>query len=150
MRYFYGTTVYLILNTTVCGLSYNMKWSWKKCNRILYWLWRILTQIQKKNIFPPKIEAGMFLSMFLFFLGFQPGCSYKRCSYKKKRFTKTHCWGVLKQNKSSKILNSSREHLRAADFSESSPDELSSLIGSLTSSLDTALKSLSKSSGRKE
>ena len=26
----------------------------------------------------------MFLSMFLFFGGFQPGCSYKRCSYKKK------------------------------------------------------------------
>ena len=25
----------------------------------------------------------MFLSMFLFFGGFQPGCSYKRCSYKK-------------------------------------------------------------------
>ena len=23
--------------------------------------------------------------MFLFFLGFQPGCSYKRCSYKKKK-----------------------------------------------------------------
>ena len=51
----------------------------------MYWLWQILTQIQSKNIFPPKIEAGMFLSMFLFFLGFQPGCSYKRCSYKVKK-----------------------------------------------------------------
>ena len=30
----------------------------------------------------------MFLSMFLFFLGFQPGCSYKRSSLKKKGVNK--------------------------------------------------------------
>ena len=39
----------------------------------------------KKKIFLPKIEAGHVLIMFLFFGGFQPGCSYKRCSYKKKK-----------------------------------------------------------------
>ena len=31
-----------------------------------------------------RIEAEHVLIMFLFFQGFQPGCSYKRCSYKKK------------------------------------------------------------------
>ena len=85
IKYLYSTTVYLILNITVFSLSYNMNWSWKECNRILYWPWQILTQIWKKNISPPKIEAGHVLMMFLFFLGFQPGCSYKRCSYKKKK-----------------------------------------------------------------
>ena len=67
-RYSYSTTVYLILNTTV--FSFRIK-----CNRILCWPRRILTQIQKKKRFHPKLRLGMFLSMFLFFLGFQPGCS---------------------------------------------------------------------------
>ena len=39
----------------------------------------------RENLFHPKLRLGMFLSMFLFFLGFQPGCSYKRCSYKLKK-----------------------------------------------------------------
>ena len=37
-----------------------------------------------KKIFPPQSEAEHVLMMFLFFWRFQPGCSYKRCSYKKK------------------------------------------------------------------
>ena len=40
-------------------------------------------KISKKK-FSPQIEAGHVLRMFLFFWRFQPGCSYKRCSYKKK------------------------------------------------------------------
>ena len=38
----------------------------------------------RRKFFSPKIEAENVLTMFLFFGGFQPGCSYKRCSYKKK------------------------------------------------------------------
>ena len=37
-----------------------------------------------KKFFPPQIEAEHVLMMFLFFWRFQPGCSYKRCSYTKK------------------------------------------------------------------
>ena len=51
IRNLYSTTVYLILNTTVFSLLYNMKWSWKECNKILYCPIQILTQIQKKNSF---------------------------------------------------------------------------------------------------
>ena len=43
----------------------------------------VLAKYKKIN-FNPKLRLSMFLLMFLFFLGFQPGCSYKRCSYKKK------------------------------------------------------------------
>ena len=86
IKYLHSTTVYFILNITVFSLSYNMNWSWKECNRILYWpkFW----PKHEKKISPPKIEAGHVLMMFLFFLGFQPGCSYKRCSYKKKKVYK--------------------------------------------------------------
>ena len=37
----------------------------------------------KKKISLPKIEAGHVLIDVLIFFGFQPGCSDKRCSYKK-------------------------------------------------------------------
>ena len=39
----------------------------------------------RRKFFSPKIEAGDVLIMFLFLGGFQPGCSYKRCSYRKKK-----------------------------------------------------------------
>ena len=39
----------------------------------------------RQKFFSPKIEGGDVLKMFLFFGEFQPGCSYKRCSYKKKK-----------------------------------------------------------------
>ena len=42
----------------------------------------------RQKFFRPKLRLGMFLSMFLFLGGFQPGCSYKRCSYKKKGVSK--------------------------------------------------------------
>jgi len=51
IKYLYSTTVYFILNITVFSLSYNMNWSWKECNRILYWPWQILTKTWKKNFF---------------------------------------------------------------------------------------------------
>ena len=55
----------------------------------------------RENLFHPKLRLGMFLSMFLFFLGFQPGCSYKRCSYKlKKVYLVWHLFDVLQLNKS--------------------------------------------------
>ena len=85
IKYQYSRTVYLILNKTVFSLSYNMKWSWKECYRILYWPWQILTEIGKKIVFHSKFRLGMFLSMFLFFQGFLPGCSYKRCFYRIKK-----------------------------------------------------------------
>ena len=49
IKYLHSTTVYFILNITVFSLSYNMNWSWKECNRILYWPWQILTQTWKKD-----------------------------------------------------------------------------------------------------
>ena len=66
-RYLFSTTVYLTLNTPDISRSYNMKWSWRECNRILYWPWRILTQMQKKN-FCLK-WSGYVLIDVLFFSG---------------------------------------------------------------------------------
>ena len=37
IRYLYSSASYLMLNTTVFSLSYNMKWSGNECNRILHW-----------------------------------------------------------------------------------------------------------------
>ena len=88
IKYLYSTTVYLILNITVFSLSYNMNWSWKECNMILYRPWQILTQIWKKRFFRSKLRLGMFLSMFLFFWDFSLDVlkkgvllKWKRCNY---------------------------------------------------------------------
>ena len=48
-----------------------------------------------KNFFPLQIEVEHVLKMFLFFWRFQPGCSYKRCSYKKKKVYSNVLWIIL-------------------------------------------------------
>ena len=58
----------------------------------------IFDQNMVKFFFSPWFEAGMFLRMFLFFRGFQPGCSYKLFSYKKKGVWKKFVIAVIKFN----------------------------------------------------
>ena len=55
-----------------------MNWSWKECNRILYWPWQILTQIWK------KLRLGMFLSCSYFFWDFRLDVLVKGVLIKKK------------------------------------------------------------------
>ena len=64
----------------------------------------------KKKISPPKIEAGHVLMMFLFFPGFQPGCSYKRCSYKKKGVEQTRAKAHTHRHTHTRTLTHTHTH----------------------------------------